>query len=91
VSEKSEADAERFLGLLRPIEGELEAYGRRLVWRPEDVINGEPLRYRRTENGRFILYSVGWNETDDGGKVVLTKDHNVNTEQGDWVWRYPEK
>ncbi|MBI4663722.1 MAG: hypothetical protein HY735_33390 [Verrucomicrobia bacterium] len=34
---------------------------------PHDVITGKPLTYRRTENGRFLLYSVGWNETDDGG------------------------
>jgi hypothetical protein len=36
------------------------------------------------------LYSVGWNETDDGGVVVLDKSSSqgVNLDQGDWVWRY---
>ena len=37
---------------------------------PHDVIGGQPLHYRRTSDGQFVLYSVGWNETDDGGVVV---------------------
>lgn len=56
---------------------------------PHDLINGQPLHYRRMEDGQFILYSVGWNETDDGGQVVLTKSGSVDREKGDWVWRYP--
>lgn len=31
------SEADRFLALLRPIERELEAYGRRLVWEPQDA------------------------------------------------------
>jgi hypothetical protein len=58
---------------------------------PHDIINGQPLRYRRTDDGQFILYSVGWNETDDGGEVVLKKGGSVDQEQGDWVWQYPRK
>lgn len=56
---------------------------------PHDIINGEPLKYRRTDNGRFILYSVGWNETDDGGKVGLNKSGELDVKTGDWVWQYP--
>lgn len=56
---------------------------------PHDVINGQPLNYRRTDDGRFVLYSVGWNETDDGGKIGLTKNGNLDRKQGDWVWQYP--
>jgi hypothetical protein len=54
---------------------------------PHDIITGEPLKYRRTENGKFLLYSVGWNETDDGGKVAMNDQRTalVST-QGDWVW-----
>ncbi len=55
---------------------------------PHDIINGQPLRYRLEPNGKFILYSVGWNESDDGGKVELTKNGSVIPEQGDWVWKY---
>jgi hypothetical protein len=58
---------------------------------PHDIIGGEPLHYRRETNGQFILYSVGWNETDDGGEVVLKKSGSVDQEQGDWVWQYPLK
>ena len=58
---------------------------------PHDIINGQPLHYRRTEDGNFVLYSVGLNETDDGGQIVLTKGGSVDLEKGDWVWQYPIK
>ena len=57
---------------------------------PHDIINGEPLHYR-LDDARFVLYSVGWNERDDGGTVGLTKNGNVDPDKGDCVWRYPEK
>ncbi len=57
---------------------------------PHDVIGGQPLKYHRTDDGQFILYSVGWNETDDGGVVgVRPKTGTLDPTQGDWVWRYP--
>ncbi len=58
---------------------------------PHDVINGEALRYRRTEDGRFQLYSVGWNQTDDGGTTVWSGGWrgSPDREQGDWVWPQP--
>jgi hypothetical protein len=52
---------------------------------PHDIIGGQPLHYRRTDNGQFLLYSIGWNETDDGGIASDKMD------QGDWVWQYPLK
>ena len=60
---------------------------------PHDIINGQPLHYRRTSDGQFVLYSVGWNETDDGGVVVLKKGKttDIDRDEGDWVWRYPAK
>jgi hypothetical protein len=58
---------------------------------PHDVINGEPLKYRRASNGQFILYSVGWDEADDGGVAGLTQGGSVDRDKGDWVWRYPAK
>jgi hypothetical protein len=58
---------------------------------PHDIINGQSLHYRRTKDGQFVLYSVGWNGTDDGGTVVLKKGKtpSVDIKQGDWVWKYP--
>jgi hypothetical protein len=60
---------------------------------PHDIIGGQPLHYRRTNDGQFVLYSVGWNETDDGGVVVFAKGStpSVDINQGDWVWRYPTR
>jgi hypothetical protein len=58
---------------------------------PHDVINGQPLKYHRSEEGQFVLYSVGWNETDDGGEVVVNERGVVQTDKGDWVWKYPPK
>ena len=60
---------------------------------PHDVITGKPLIYHVTDGGQFILYSVGWNETDDGGKIVMSKDgKTIDATQGDWVWPpYQEK
>ena len=60
---------------------------------PHDVIGGGPLKYRRETGGQFVLYSVGWNERDDGGVVVLQKGSTptVDRDQGDWVWRYPAR
>ena len=53
---------------------------------PHDIINGGPLHYRRTDDGRFVLYSVGWNETDDGGQIAVNKAGRREIDKGDWVW-----
>lgn len=53
---------------------------------PHDLIDGQPLRYRRTIEGKFSLYSIGWNETDDGGQVAPGVDRGHNLTIGDWVW-----
>ena len=56
---------------------------------PHDVIGGKPLHYRRTEDGKFLLYSIGWNETDDSGQIGLSKSGYTDTTKGDWVWPNP--
>ncbi len=55
---------------------------------PAEIVNGEPYRYRRTEDGSFVLYSVGTDLRDDGG-VIDPKARA--SKQADWVWRYPAK
>lgn len=59
---------------------------------PHDVIDGQPLKYRREPNGQFVLYSIGWNETDDGGVATFKESSpdRVDIDKGDWVWRYPD-
>jgi len=65
----------------------LDALALRFVVKlPHDIITGEPLKYRRDGDG-YILYSVGWNEKDNGG-VPDAKGDNA---QGDWVWQCPAK
>ena len=64
---------------------------------PRDFIGGEPLHYQRTDDppssnfgaasGKFLLYSIGWNETDDGGVIGKDKSGNEDKTQGDWVWK----
>jgi hypothetical protein len=61
---------------------------------PNDVISGEALKYRRTDDGNFLLYSVGWNGKDDRGNVAMTTGTTPHMDQmqGDWVWPpYPAK
>ena len=58
---------------------------------PPDVVDGQPLHYHRTSNGRFILYSVGWNGQDDGGVVGLNVYGRLDFNTGDWVWQYPQQ
>ncbi|HEY4952910.1 MAG TPA: hypothetical protein VII71_05950 [Verrucomicrobiae bacterium] len=74
--------------------GSLDALAPQFITKvPHDIINGQPLHYRRTDDGQFILYSVGWNERDDGGSVVFGKGKTpvMDISEGDWVWRYPQK
>jgi hypothetical protein len=55
---------------------------------PPDPVNGEPLKYRRDAPDRFILYSVGLDLKDDGGRVDVDSQGRIrNRDQGDWVWR----
>ena len=56
---------------------------------PHDIIGGKPLHYRRTDGGKYLLYSIGWNETDDGGQIGLTEYGHTDTTKGDWVWPNP--
>lgn len=56
---------------------------------PNDLIGGQPLKYRLT-NGAFVLYSIGWNEKDDGG-ISAVKSATPDSDDGDWVWQYPSK
>ena len=48
----------------------------------QEVLSEQPLRYQRKGDG-YLLYSIGWNQKDDGG--VLAKDDK----EGDWVWPSP--
>jgi hypothetical protein len=56
---------------------------------PHDIIGGQPLHYRCQAGGKYLLYSVGWNEKDDGG-VLVFHEHStwfVDDSKSDWVWK----
>jgi hypothetical protein len=53
---------------------------------PRDVINGQPFRYRLNPDGNYLLYSVGWDERDEGGVVDAGSNKGKRMEEGDWVW-----
>jgi hypothetical protein len=62
---------------------------------PLDVINGKPMNYRKTADGRYTLWSIGFDGKDDGGKRVLDEKKPESTRfydekyAGDWVWDFP--
>jgi hypothetical protein len=47
---------------------------------PHEIIGGAPLKYERSADDRFELYSIGWNAKDDHGFPGKT------IAEGDWVW-----
>jgi hypothetical protein len=53
---------------------------------PHDVINGEPYHYRLRPDGTYLLYSVGWDQHDDGGKLAFKANGSIDEDHGDWVW-----
>lgn len=56
---------------------------------PTDVINGGPMHYR-SAGKEYVLWSVGWNEKDDGGEG--SPNERRPEKKLDWVWkgRQPE-
>ena len=54
---------------------------------PDDWMSGQPFRYRRTEDGRFELWSVGPDGKDDGGVYRTRNQKNqIVGEDRDWPW-----
>lgn len=57
---------------------------------PVDPVNGGPLKYRLLDPDRYLLYSVGPDGVDDGGKPISKAQAKEDVPQGDWVWQSPE-
>jgi hypothetical protein len=54
---------------------------------PRDPVDGQPLRYRRDDDGAFLLYSVGEDGVDNGGDPHPEKSGSSAWRSGrDWVW-----
>jgi hypothetical protein len=60
---------------------------------PTDLFDGQPLRYKKTGPDAYMIYSLGWNEKDDGGVVALKTGTapKADATEGDWVWQFPPK
>ncbi len=59
---------------------------------PNDLTTGAPLRYRATPDGRFQLYALSYNRTDDGGSTEADSSAPQIGELAqtlDWVWPQP--
>jgi len=48
----------------------------------QEVLSEHPLRYQRKGDG-YLLYSVGWNQKDNGGVGA------IDDGEGDWPWPRP--
>jgi hypothetical protein len=60
---------------------------------PQDVMDGQPLRYQPAKDGAYTLYSVGWNQKDDGGVRGWSGEGpkaTLDSTKGDWVWSIGE-
>ena len=60
---------------------------------PQDPIDDKPMRYRRTSDGRYMLWSLGFDQKDDDGKVTFdsatgTAKIAKREYKGDWTWQY---
>ena len=55
---------------------------------PGDWFSGDGLVYSPNADGTFALYSIGYNETDDGGEFSFVEDKRraIQFEEGDWPW-----
>ena len=50
---------------------------------PHDVVGGQAYHYHRIDADHFVLYSIGWDEKDDGGKT----GESLFGREGNWVWK----
>lgn len=59
---------------------------------PADPCDDQPMRYRTTSAGRFVLWSVGLDGKDDAGKVTVDEKSSAKLNKpeylGDWTWQY---
>jgi len=71
---------------------------------PSDVVDGKPMHYRKTQNAKYALWSVGFDSEDNNGVRGASGDKGDKGEHadpaadpakegylGDWVWDFPSK
>lgn len=57
------------------------------LFRLLNLITSQQLKYRLTDDGHLLLYSVAWNESDDGGQVALRRGGRIDWENGGRIWQ----
>jgi hypothetical protein len=55
---------------------------------PPDLFGGESLKFSLGPDGKILLYSIGWNATDDGGTPGMKETGHFDLDNGDWVWPF---
>ena len=62
---------------------------------PADPMDDKPMRYRQTGDGRYMLWSVGFDQKDDNGIVNVDPSDRSSVHKlykrgykGDWTWQY---
>jgi hypothetical protein len=64
---------------------------------PLDIISGQPMHYRKTPDGRYTLWCIGFDGKDDNAQRDLNPADPTHgairpqdpTYKGDWVWSFP--
>ena len=59
---------------------------------PQDLVSGQPMKFKAQPDGGYLLWAVGWNQKDDGGKPGVRREGNATRNDlgsGDLVWRQP--
>ncbi|MCW0221041.1 MAG: hypothetical protein OJI67_22120 [Prosthecobacter sp.] len=61
---------------------------------PLDPLDHQPIRYRQTQDGRYILWCIGFDDVDDLGQVNPRSGGSPASMmskffyKGDWAWQY---
>lgn len=55
---------------------------------PLDITSQAPFKYEHQSADSFKLWSIGWNQKDDGGILAKGTGNSpkLKTEEGDWIW-----
>lgn len=56
---------------------------------PHDINTGDAMIYSTLPDGYYILYSVGWDGNDDGGRPRQGTRYDPDNDE-DWVWQLPD-
>ena len=51
-------------------------------------MDDKPMRYRRTTDDRYMLWSIGFDLKDNGGNVNPFGQPYDRNHHGDWTWQY---